>query len=213
MNPNYSIQESPVKWYLYGLSANPPTKAHYEIIKYFDSLNEQLTVFPCYRHPIKTNLIDFTHRVNMLNLMCSNFKNVHVSTLEQNIQPNTTFELIVYLRSIVSLCHETLFVIVCDCYIMMDFLDLNRWNSTDMLNQNDIQFCVIFNDNNDIENDKKLINEHENKRDTVIAFVVLESINESIRSTIARNDSQRMPNIVPKCVYDYIVEHNITFSN
>ena len=96
---------------------------------------------------------------------------------------------------------------------MMDFLDLNRWNSTDILNQNDIQFCVILNDNNDIENDKKLINEHENKRDTVISFVVIESINESIRSTIARNHSERMPNIVPNCVYDYIVEHNITFSN
>ena len=213
MNTNNTIEEAPVKWYLYGLSANPPTKAHYEIIKCIDSLNEQLTVFPCYRHPIKTNLIDFTHRVNMLNLMCSNFKNVQVSTLEQNIQPNTTFELIVYLRSTVSLCHVTIFVIVCDFCIMMDFLDLNRWDCTDILNQNDIQFCVILNDNNDIENDKKRINEHENKRDTVILFVVIESIDESIRSTIARNDSECMTSIVPKCVYDYIVEHNIMFSN
>ena len=207
-----SIEEPPVQWYLYGLSANPPTNAHYEIIKYLDSLNVPLTVLPCYKHPIKTNLIEFTHRVQMLNLMCQNFSNVHVCTLEQTIEPKSTFQLIVYLRNIISLCHNTIFIVVCDFCIMMDFLNLSRWNSTDMLNKNDIQFCVILNDSNDILNDKKRIDEHENKKDTVITFITITTIDESVRSTIARNDSEALARLVPTYVYDYIVEHNITFS-
>ena len=148
----------------------------------------------------------------MLNLMCQNFRNIHVSNLEETIEPKTTFHLINYLRSIVSLCYKTIFIVVCDYCIMIDFLHLNHWNSTDMLNQNDIQFCVILNDSNDILIDKKRIDEHENKRDTVIYFVTITSIDESVHSTIARNDSEALARLVPKCVHDYIVEHNITFS-
>ena len=127
------------KWYIYGLSANPPTNAHLEIIKGLSTLGGDVTVFPSYNHPFKTNLIDFNHRVNMLRLICEPFDNVCVSTLEERIEVPTTYDLISYLRAHVPSYKRTVYVIVCDYVIMMDFLDLKRNNAAYVLDSNDIE--------------------------------------------------------------------------
>ena len=199
-------------WYLYGLSANPPTNAHYEIIKHINSMNATLTVFPAYKHPIKTNLIDFEHRVNMLNLLCDPLENVHVSQIEKEFTINTTYELIVLLRSRVPLYEATQFIIVCDYYIMMDILDMKRAQSSDLLESEDIGFCVILNNSNDITQNKNDIIQHNNNDNQNISFIVLNTIDESVRSTNFRNNNNLMDTLLPDIVCSYIKANNLTFA-
>ena len=199
------------KWYIYGLSANPPTNAHLEIIKGLSTLGGDVTVFPSYNHPIKTNLIDFNHRVNMLRLICEPFDNVCVSTLEERIEVPTTYDLISYLRAHVPSYKRTIYVIVCDYVIMMDFLDLKRNNAAYVLDSNDIEFCVVLNQSNDLVHDKNTILQHENSISKNISFLVLDTIDERVRSTNARR-TKNMHALVPEKVYEYIQHHNIVFT-
>jgi nicotinic acid mononucleotide adenylyltransferase len=203
--------EELTKWYLYGLSANPPTKAHYAIIEQLHALNVDLTVFPSYDHPVKTNLIEFEHRVKMLNLLCKQFENVHVSTLEETLRPKSTYELIMHLRSIVPLINYTTFVIVCDFQIMVDILDFKRTHASSLLGASDIEFCVVLNGSNNLYDDINLILNHTNKLETVISFIYIKDIDNTIRSTNARQNVENIEQYVPSCIHSYILDNNIHF--
>ena len=197
--------EECTRWYLYGLSANPPTYAHYEIIKNVSSFAEVLTVIPTYKHPIKTNLIDFEHRFNMLKMLCDPLERVFVSRIEEQIQLNSTYELITTLRSRCPLYEDTKFVLVCDFFIMMDFLEMTRKHSEEILKSQDIDFCVIL-------NDTVRILEHSNSVNKNIEFLIIDTIDESIRSSIARNNIEASEDVLPECVRDYIINNNIVFA-
>ena len=200
------------RWYLYGLSANPPTYAHYEIIRHVNSFAEDLTVIPAYKHPIKTNLIEFEHRVNMLKLLCDPLERVVVSRIEEEFLFNSTYELIVCLRSRIPLYEDTKFVLVCDFFIMMDFLDMTRKHSEEILKACDIDFCVVLNNSNDILKDTSKILEHKNSVNKNIEFLIIDTIDESIRSSIARNNIEASEDVLPECVRDYIRNNNIVFA-
>ena len=204
--------EECTRWYLYGLSANPPTYAHYEIIKNVSSFAEVLTVIPTYKHPIKTNLIDFEHRFNMLKMLCDPLERVFVSRIEEQIQLNSTYELITTLRSKCPLYEDTKFVLVCDFFIMMDFLEMTRKHSEEILKSQDIDFCVILNNSNDILKDTVRILEHSNSVNKNIEFLIIDTIDESIRSSIARNNIEASEDVLPECVRDYIINNNIVFA-
>ena len=204
------------KWYIYGLSANPPTKAHYEIIQTISTKGGNLTCVPSYKHPVKTNLIDFDHRVNMLRTMIGDsLPNVYVSEIERECRPRTTHELIMCLRSRMQL-HETneSFVVVCDAEIMRDILNLNRRHSEELLRSEDIEFCVVLNNNSDNDNDndndddRVSILTHMNSCDQTISFV---TIRNTTRSTHFRNDTTNPETYLPQSVCDYIRENNIVF--
>ena len=198
------------KWYIYGLSANPPTKAHYEIIQTISTKGGDLTCVPSYKHPVKTNLIDFDHRVNMLRTMIGDsLPNVYVSEIERECRPRTTHELIMCLRSRMQL-HETneSFVVVCDAEIMRDILNLNRRHSEELLRSEDIEFCVVLNNNSDNDDDRVSILTHMNSCDQTISFV---TIRNTTRSTHFRNDTTNPETYLPQSVCDYIRENNIVF--
>lgn len=200
------------RWYIYGLSANPPTKAHHEIIKRISSIGDgDLTVIPSYKHPIKNNLIDFDHRLNMLHLLCDPLERVCVSSIEREVEMKTTYDLIVCLRSRIPLYEAITFVIVCDSFIMHDILNWNRRHAEELLQSTDIDFCVILNNSNDIDESKKAILDHPNSENKNISFLVIDTIDESIRSTNARIDIHNAQHLLPDCVFDYIQQNNITF--
>jgi nicotinate (nicotinamide) nucleotide adenylyltransferase len=200
------------RWYLYGLSANPPTNAHYEIIKRISAIGDgDLTVFPSYKHPIKTNLIDFNHRVNMLHLLCDPLERTTVSTIESEYEVKSTYDLIVCLRSRVQLYEATKFIVVCDSFIMKDFLSLNRAHAEELLQSTDVDFCVILNNSNDIQQEEKNILEHPNNANKNISFLTINTIDESIRSTNARVDINNAQDLLPQCVFEYIQQNNISF--
>ena len=206
-----TIQIDDTLWYLYGLSANPPTKAHESIIKRISELNVDLTVIPSYKHPVKTNLIDYDRRVHMVRLICEPFERVCVSTIERDIGLNSTYEVVNCMRSRIALFERTTFVVVCDFVIMTDTLDLKRAHSLELLEADDVAFCVILNGTNDIENDKRTILEHENCKNSNISFLVIDTIDDNIRSTNFRNDPDVYEGLVPEKVYRYIRDNGITF--
>ena len=198
------------KWYIYGLSANPPTNAHFEIINSIDSLNVPLTVVPSFRHPIKTNLISFEHRVNMLHVLCARMKNVCVSRIEEEFPVATTYDLIVRLRSRVQLQNTTTFVIVCDMDIMQQILNLSREKALDLLASNDVEFCVVLNRTNDTEEAERSVLEHCNLGNRSISFLRI-TCDDTVRSTTARETNGALQTLIRPCVYEYIQENGIVF--
>ena len=200
------------KWYIYGISANPPTNAHYEIIRNISMIGDgDLTVFPSYKHPIKNDLIDFDHRLNMLKIICDPLERVSVSSIERDIHVKTTYDLIIGLRSRIQLYEAIQFVIVCDTFIMIDILNLNRQHSEELLQSNDVDFCVVLNKSNDIDETKKTILEHSNSANQNISFVVIDTIDESVRSTNARADINKALNLIPECIFEYIQQNDLYF--
>ena len=169
-------------------------------------------MIPAYKHPIKTNLIEFEHRVNMLKLLCDPLERVVVSRIEEEFLFNNTSELIVCLRSRIPLYEDTKFVLVCDFFIMMDFLDMTRKHSEEILKACDIDFCVVLNNSNDILKDTSKILEHKNSVNKNIEFLIIDTIDESIRSSIARNNIEASEDVLPECVRDYIRNNNIVFA-
>jgi len=200
------------RWYLYGISANPPTNAHHEIIKRISEIGDgDLTVFPAYKHPIKNNLIDFDHRVNMLHLLCDPLERVYVSPLESEVEVKTTHDLITCLRSRMPLYEAITFVIVCDWFIMHDIVHLNRRHAEELLRSTDVEFCVVLNNSNDIDESKRDILEHPNSANKAISFIMIDTIDESIRSSNVRTDVNNARHLLPECVFEYIRENNISF--
>ena len=198
------------KWYIYGLSANPPTNAHLEIIKSIDSMNVPLTVIPSFRHPLKTNLISFKHRVNMLQVLCDTTRNVCISRIEEEFSIPTSYDLIVRLRSRVQLQDSTTFVIVCDMDIMQGILNLSREKASELLESNDVEFCVVLNSNNATEEAECSVLHHCNRGNKHISFLRI-SCDNTVRSTTARENNGAMETLLPSCVYDYIRDNGIEF--
>ena len=94
---------------------------------------------------------------------------------------------------------------------MHDILHFNRQHAEELLRSTDIEFCVILNNSNNIDESKKDILEHPNSENKVISFIVIDTIDESIRSTNARIDINNAQNLLPDCVFDYIKDNNISF--
>uniref|UniRef100_A0A6C0CSP6 Uncharacterized protein n=1 Tax=viral metagenome TaxID=1070528 RepID=A0A6C0CSP6_9ZZZZ len=213
---------------LYGLSANPPTLAHKAIIEHIVELYRHCDfwIIPTFRHPIKTNLIDFNHRVNMLNLMCDYnasklneyeseygyFYNGCVSRIEETVLPTCSNDLIEFIRSHYE---YTDIIYVCDYTIIMDIFSLKRMKSLELIHN--VSFHVILNHDNDMERDiikiNNSINELELEKEIDVSYSYLRHIDESIRSTEVRNASseKQRASLLDDKVYDYLTQHGIIF--
>ena len=82
---------------------------------------------------------------------------------------------------------------------MMDILDMKSAQSSDLLESEGIGFCVIINNNNDITQNKHDVIQH-NNNDQNISFIVLNTIDESVRSTNFRNNNNLMDTLLPDIV-------------
>lgn len=73
---------------VYGGSFNPPTKAHKEVIlnliKKFKP--NKVIIVPCGNNYNRKNLIDFSYRFDMLNILTKNIENVVISDIEAKTQ-------------------------------------------------------------------------------------------------------------------------------
>lgn len=67
---------------VFGGSFNPPTVAHTYIIKYLSLHFDEVILMPNANKYQKSDLIDFTHRKKMLELVTSAYTNVTISDLE-----------------------------------------------------------------------------------------------------------------------------------
>ena len=94
---------------------------------------------------------------------------------------------------------------------MKDFLSLNRAHAEELLQSTDVDFCVILNNSNDIQQEEKNILEHPNNANKNISFLTINTIDESIRSTNARIDINNAQDLLPQCVFEYIQQNNISF--
>ena len=147
----------------------------------------------------------------MLHLLCDPLERTTVSTIESEYEVKSTYDLIVRLRSRVQLYEATKFIVVCDSVIMKDFLSLNRAHAEELLQSTDVDFCVILNNSNDIQQEEKNILEHPNNANKNISFLTINTIDESIRSTNARIDINNAQDLLPQCVFEYIQQNNISF--
>ena len=120
---------------LFGGSFNPPTIAHYEIIKYLSNNYDEVIVLPngdSYNFAGKI-LDSFMHRVKMLNLMVKDLNNVKVLELENSDEFKGTYHTLRLLN------HPT-FVLGADC-----LLKLHLWKNFDeLMNENNF---IVFSRN------------------------------------------------------------------
>lgn len=192
---------------LYGLSANPPTIAHRTIIDYLYDVypKDDVWIIPVYQHPVKTNLIKFSHRVNMIKAMCPY---AHVSTIEEEVVPLCSYELVSYIKYYYDNVYDSI-IFVCDYEIFIDTLKLNRLGSRELVEN--VCFHVLLNYDTDKLVYQVDIIDHLIRKNNLSKirkmFDLLIELDESIRSTTYRKE--RSPYLLDKEVYKYILLHRL----
>lgn len=195
---------------IYGLSANPPTLAHKKIIEcvrhmFYDETLYDFWVIPTFKHPIKTNLIDFDHRFEMLRLMCQSMSGVVISDIERDVSTSCSAELVEYILDRFPIYNDIVFV--CDYTILIDTLTLSRYGSERLIYL--VNFYVILNDDNDNEQDIRLAIEL-SENTARMSFIELPQISDRIRSTHVReNKDDTRESLLDPTVYSYIREHGL----
>jgi nicotinate (nicotinamide) nucleotide adenylyltransferase len=189
---------------IYGLSANPPTLAHLRIIETCSlTFDHDFWVIPTFKHPVKTNLIDYSHRLNMLHIMCCELPSVVINNIESYSNTTNSYELIQCIRQVTS--YTCLYFIV-DVDIIKQTLLLTRTNALELIR--DVSFIVILNADN-TDRDIHEINELALERDAKLQYLCIPCINETIRSTNVRNNINKQNNSLHPEVYAYIVQHRL----
>lgn len=84
---------------LFGGSFNPPSLAHYQLVKNIYDLNffNEIWVIPCYEHNFNKEFISFKHRFNMCKSLFHQI--AHVKNFEEMIQSKSTFESVEFLKT------------------------------------------------------------------------------------------------------------------
>lgn len=187
------IVEKEKRSVLFGGSFNPPTIAHFEIIKYLSKNYDEVLILPngdSYSFAGKT-LDSFKHRVNMLNLMCSKLKNVKVLELENTTEFKGTYHTLRVLN------HPT-FVLGADC-----ISKLHLWKHFDELIKEN-NFIVFNRDNLDITS---MIKNNEQLKKYQNHFNIVDIKVADVSSTEFRNTLNK--DIVTKEVFEYIIKNEI----
>lgn len=178
---------------LFGGSFNPPTKAHYEIIKYLSLNYDEVLVLPngdSYSFAGKV-LDSFKHRVNMLNIMVKDLINVEVLELENNNEFKGTYHTLRILN------HPT-FVLGADC-----LPKLHLWKHFDeLLTENNF---IVFKRGN--INLKELIETNEMLNKYIDKFNFADLNVSDVSSTAFRETLNK--DIVTEDVYDYIIKNEL----
>ena len=178
---------------LFGGSFNPPTIAHFEIIKYLSENYDEVLVLPngdSYTFAGKI-LDSFNHRVKMLEIMTKGLNNVKILELENDKEFMGTYHTLRVLN-------HPKFVLGADCipklHLWKHFDELMKENSFIVFNRGD---CIVKNmlDENDAL--KKYLNKFE-----IVDFNVSNVSSTEFRKSI--NDK-----IVTKEVYDYIIKNEL----
>ena len=178
---------------LFGGSFNPPTIAHYEIIKYLSQNYDEVLILPngdSYTFAGKT-LDSFKHRVNMLNVMCYEFDNVKILELENQSEFKGTYHTLRVLN------HPT-FVLGADC-----IFKLHLWKHFDeLIEENNF---IVF--NRDDLNISEIICNNEQLKKYQDHFKIIDIKIPDVSSTEFRKTLNK--DIVTKDVFEYIIKNEI----
>jgi len=80
---------------VFGTSASPPTIAHVLLLQYISSTAnfDEILVIPTHTHPVKTNLIEYHHRLAMCKLAFSEIAKVKIDRIEFYLpKPSYTYK-------------------------------------------------------------------------------------------------------------------------
>ena len=187
------ILEKEKRTVLFGGSFNPPTIAHYEIIKYLSLNYDEVLILPngdSYSFAGKV-LDSFKHRVKMLEIITKEFNNVKILELENQNDFKGTYHTLRLLN------HPT-FVLGSDC---LDKLHL--WKHFDeLLRENNF---IVFNRGND--DVRSLLNNNEYLNKSLEKFEIVDFDVSDVSSTEFRNEINK--EIVCEEVYDYIIKNEL----
>ncbi len=180
---------------VYGGAFNPPTKAHYEIIKIVNDIfkPEAFILLPVGNKYQKKELISFDHRVKMLELMGEKLPFVTISKLEENESFKGTVNTLDQLKKQYE-NQKLVLLIGADQYD-----DLNQWIEYERLIK-DYEFIVISRPNYLMN-----VNQYD---DLMIKarFIQYESV---ISSTQIRKNVDEYQNDLLEEVYQYIKKENL----
>lgn len=187
------IMNNNKKIVLFGGSFNPPTIAHYEIIKYLNDHYDEVLILPngdSYTFAGKV-LDSFKHRVNMLHIMVKDLDKVKILEIENSDEFKGTYHTLRVLN------HPT-FVLGADCldkiHLWKHFEDLVKENNFIVFNRNNSNIIELINNNTLL---KPYINKFE-----IVDLQVSDVSSTDFRKTINKE-------IVSEEVYDYIKKNEL----
>lgn len=128
---------------VFGGSFNPPTIAHSQIIDYLSSHFDEVIIMPNANNYQKLDLIDFSHRKKMIELIIDDYENVFVSDLENEKGFQGTYQMLRDLGHPYFACGE-------DCLEQF----VNWIKPTSLLSENKF---IIFTRTSSLEKMKKII--------------------------------------------------------
>lgn len=178
---------------VFGGSFNPPTIAHSYIIHYLSSHFDEVIIMPTANNYQKLDLIDFTHRKKMLELITSDYQNVFVSDLENERGFQGTYKMLRELEHPYFACGE-------DCLEQF----VNWMNPNCLLSENKF---LIFTRNSSLDKMKKFIEDNSflNRYKSHFEFAQIDF--PSVSSSIFRKTFDET--IIDKKVKKYIEENNL----
>ncbi len=178
---------------LFGGSFNPPTKAHYEIIKYLSDNYDEVLILPngdSYTFAGKV-LDSFKHRVKMLEIMTKSFKNVKILELENEKEFMGTYHT---LRTL----NHPIFVLGADCieklHLWKHFDELIEENNFIVFNRGKMDVNYLLKSNVYLQNK---LNKFE-----IVNITIPDVSSTEFRDSINKDS-------VCEEVYEYIIENEL----
>ncbi len=185
---------------LYGGSFNPPTIAHYRISQYLiNKYQPKAFIFiPVGNDYDKSELIDFKHRYNMVNLLANKLKNTLVSDIENKQPFKGTIETLKYFQSMYP--NDPLYYVIgAD-----NLLSLDEWIDYEIL----LKKCKFIVLNRKQINSKQLIEKNKNINKYKSSFVIEDGFNPIDISSTQYRES-KADKVVMKSVNDYIYHYQL----
>ncbi len=190
---------------IFGGSFNPITTAHFNILKCaMAKINASKAIFlPTGDMYNKSDLLDFKHRFNMLNIICANEKNFEVNDYENRFETNP--------KALMSLNYFRSIYPDSELYFMMgkdNFINFDKWYQPESILSN-YHIIVIDRDSN-VKNFNHQFMKFNDKitfiESTLDNYLVSSSI---VRSLFKENKNDEAFKLVDKQVYDYIINNNL----
>lgn len=187
---------------VYGGSFNPPTKAHYEIAKYFIERNlcDKFIFLPVGDYYDKNDLVHSKHRIEMLNIIKNILNNVEISDYEVKLDRFIGTVNILDMFSDIYKTNSIGFVCGAD-----NLLSIEDWVESERLLEN-YQIYVLNRNEIDLEefiSQNTKLNKYKNN------IYIINDIRKMNVSASQYRDSNEYDKFVLDEVNEYIYNHNL----